>query len=158
MGIANEILGGIDKLLITLSNNKRAGRWFVVMIAVALATVVVGSRYLLPTKKVQVSNPNQCDYLMEQNKQLVNALLEIKSNLQAIGTPVSYNGNGNGVMFASYIEHSTYAKIAHVQTDTVPRAVTRNQYQQAVNKVLRQIDSVLIRNRLDSLKKVKQRP
>lgn len=120
----------IQSILKTVSTNRKA---FIVFIIISVLTgVFLIGKYFTPQKKAA----GDCDYFIEQNRQLVNSLLEIRSGVNdAIGKPVSYTGNRNYIMFASY--------------DTVPPT------QQKLLKVLAKIDSILIQRKLDSLKRLK---
>lgn len=109
------------------------GRFIVILLMVSV-TSFIAVKYFVPSKKVEVDRPGQCDYLIKQNQQLVEALLDIKKNLKS----VSYTGQQSYFMFASY-------------TDTVPRKPTTKQ---VIRNILFKIDSLLLINKLDSLRKV----
>ncbi len=141
-----DILSGINNLVKTVSADRKAAKWFVFIVVVALvAGWAAVSLYINKPKKQDHSG--QCDYLIEQNRQLVNSLLDIRKNLETLvprdeGGPVSAARVENifSLSFASY-----------TTTDTIPK--TKQQYQQAIYKILNKIDSALIKNRLDSLRK-----
>lgn len=77
-----------------------------------------------------------CTYYVEQNKQLIDALIDIKKDLQAGVT--SYHLQPELIMFASF--------------DTIPKRKRMNQYQQAQQRVIYKIDSILYRIKQDSVK------
>jgi hypothetical protein len=81
------------------------------------------------------SKKQDCTYYIEQNKQLVSALIEIKKDLQD-GMTTSYNWDGGGLSFASY--------------DSVPKRMNKQQIQMRIT--IRKIDSILYRIKQDSVK------
>lgn len=112
-------------------------------IIIALLVVVggyVGGKYFASAKRVEVDRPGQCDYLIEQNKKLVDAFINIRESL-INPAPTSFTESKKGYMLASII-------------DTIPRVkrTTAYQYQQIINMVLFKVDSVLKTNKLDSLR------
>lgn len=113
---------------------------FIIIALLVVAGGYVGGKYFSSVKRVEVDRPDQCDYLIEQNKKLVDAFLNIRESL-ANPSPTSFTGNSRGYMLASII-------------DTIPRVkrTTAYQYQKMINAVLYKVDSVLKTNKLDSLR------
>jgi len=106
------------------------------MLIVIAAAIYFVYPVIRPAKKEVVKD--DCTYYIEQNKQLVNALIDIKKDLQASVT-TSYNQlQPELIMFASF--------------DTVPKRKRMNQYQQAQQRVIYKIDSILYRIKQDSVK------
>lgn len=105
------------------------GRFIVILLVVSVSSFIA-VKYFIPSKKIQV--PGQCDYLIKQNQQLVEALLDIKKNLKSI----SYMGAASPFMFASVVD------------------TARPNPRQVINNIVFKIDSLLRRNKLDSLRKV----
>ena len=109
---------------------KDAKAWMRVLIFVVVATgcVVIGAIAFSKTRtKVQ-----DCTYYIEQNKQLVGALIDIRTDLQPKAT--------------SFVEGSAVVVFASLR-DTLPKPRMSAQ----VNKVLNKIDSILLKIKPDSL-------
>lgn len=138
-----DVFSGINEIMKTLSSNKQSRVWFIVIVMLILTGGYFAAGYFMPSR--EPSSNNQCDYLIEQNRQLVSVLLGVKQDLDSIsvGKPISYTQSSNEIIFASFV------------TDTVPKKMTSKDYQQQVGKLSKQIDSVLIKNKkyLDSLNK-----
>ena len=109
---------------------KDAKAWMRVLIFVVVGTgcVVVGAIAFSKTR----TRVQDCTYYIEQNKQLVGALIEIRTDLQPKAT--SFIGGGASIIFALY-------------RDTIPKPKMSAQ----VNKVLNKIDSILLKIKQDSL-------
>lgn len=68
------LLDAINRLIITLSTKKSAGIWFLVIILFIGGTSWFGAKLIDPTIKTKtqrVNVPGQCDWLVDQNKQLI---------------------------------------------------------------------------------------
>jgi hypothetical protein len=133
-----EIFSGINNLLRTLAANKGSRIWFILML---LACSGAFYYYLSRTTPVK---QDQCDYLIEQNRQLVNALLMIKQDLENVsGKPMS--------LLNQRISRPSFTLL--LISDTVPK----KQQDKQIQKINMKIDSVLLKNKkiLDSLEKAK---
>jgi hypothetical protein len=107
-------------------------------IGATLMLVVIAASLYFVYPVIRPAKKEDCTYYIEQNKQLVNALIDIKKDLQASVT-TSYNQlQPELIMFASF--------------DTVPKRKRMNQYQQVQQKVIYKIDSILYRIKQDSVK------
>lgn len=124
-----DLLDRIFRMLQALPTTKQ----MIIIISGVVVLGFIGVKYFIPSKKIVVAavHDGQCDYLMEQNRQLVAALLEIRSNLKAI--PTSNVQRPSQIVFASFI-------------DTTPS-------QKAITNIVRKIDSILVSNKLDSIRK-----
>lgn len=150
MNLIGGIFAGIDKLLQTLSSNKAAGRWFVFIVILAIAGLFVVPKVFPNIKKVQVSNPNQCDYLEKQNQMLISALLEIRNQADSISKKaVSYNlinPSLNFSMVLPAIDTLPRRKIVR-RKPPIKNAVIIQQQDSTFKKMVFKIDSVLLRVR-----------
>lgn len=133
------LIKDFNNLLKTLAADRKMLKIFFVIICVLL----VAGYFIRPVfmKSSKADTIDQCEYLKEQNKQLVGALLDIRKGLSEMATPTSYVESDNGISFASFI-------------DTTKRPLNNNQMQQRIQIMMRKIDSALIKNRLDSLRRL----
>ncbi len=84
------------------------------------------------SKNKTKTKKEDCTYYIEQNKQLVKGLLEIRNTIDP--QPTSFTGISSSLIFASYI-------------DTLPKKISSKD-----NKILNKIDSILLKIRNDSIK------
>lgn len=128
-----------DKIVEVLNALKaiatNTGTWLKVLI---LIIVGFGGAILFSKTKVRVEDCTDCN---NQRRELIDALIDIKKDLSA-AVNTSYNGGGNGIIFA--------------QTAT-RRQTQAQQFKQSqqIRKVMSRIDSILIKYRMDSINKVK---
>lgn len=115
----------LDKLLAIA---KDARVWFRIFILVV--TGFVGAIAFSRTK-VKVED---CSYFINQNQELISALIEIKKDLSAT-VSTSYTGEGEGIIFAQNIPRTSQG--------------------QQIRKTILRIDSILWKLRTDSLKRIK---
>lgn len=121
------------------ANRDWSSRLFTIIVIVALG---VGFYFLYPL--LHAKKADDCAYFKEQNQQLVNALLDIKSNIKSLAEPTSFTGTLDAIMWATY-------------TDTTRKPMKASQYQEALRKIDQKIDSILLKNRLDSLRNTQKK-
>jgi len=126
-----QIAAILNKLLIIA---KDAKVWLRVLVLVV--TLFAGAIIFSRTKVKK----EDCTYYIEQNKQLVNALIDIKRDL-SVAVSTSFTGEETGLIFAQ----------------NVPKQKSQYQQNQQIKKVMSKIDSVLLKYRLDSLKRIKSK-
>lgn len=134
------ILSDFTNLLKTLSADRKMLKIFFAIICI----LIVLGYFVTPllTKK-KVDSSVQCEYLIEQNRQLVNSLLEVRKGLSEMATqPTSYVESGGGIIFAQQRQQQQQQQI-----------LTKNQMQQRIRVMMRKVDSVLMQRRIDSIKR-----
>jgi hypothetical protein len=110
-----------------------------VFIVIVGGTFTIGAISFSETK-VQKSD---CTSYIEENRLLINALIEIKRDLTPITT-------------TSYVMDEDFISFMYASYDTIPKEAKPTQHQIKVKAVLSKIDSILLKSKeLDKKRKIK---
>lgn len=86
------LIDAINRLIITLSSKKSAGVWFLVIVLFIGLASYFSAKIFDPTIKTRtqkVNVPGQCDWLIDQNKQLIDFITSGRSrNRRAVDSVV----------------------------------------------------------------------
>lgn len=78
----SSLFDAINRLIVTLSTKKGAGGWFILILLFIGAASYFSAKLFDPTIKTRtqrVNVPGQCDWLIDQNKQLIDFITSPRS-------------------------------------------------------------------------------
>lgn len=129
--------------LFKTANSNWGSRIFAIFILVILIVAGFFLRQVVAKPK-PVTMYEDCSYYKEQNKVLINKILGIEKEVEAVGLSTSFTPGKDYISFAVY--------------DTTKKPLTRQQVQQSMKKIVTNIDVFLDSLRMaDSIKMIKRK-
>ena len=124
-----DVINAIRQLIITLSTKKGAGLWFLFI----LLSLSIGGYFYFKNSSHAKTNP--CEYLEKQNRDLISVLLDVRRGIDSAAKLPQQT---------SFFQTRELLPMYAAYLDTVPKRMSS--YDSLINKLLKKIDSAVIKN------------